>query len=1139
MRDPCPGFPEGFFSIPTDNPAKNKETARRLEENRNADGAGQVYVAGTGFQAEEGDEVSLLTPTNVTIRGQITGQVVAGYPFYSFQQTTSTAQTSTPGGLLEVTSGVEAQNPLGIQSVVGNQLAQERNGNVNVPTGTFVDLWLGDDGQTWYFLWQAIPSPGLPFESDTCGLTPDGCGNWSIGLTQTIGTQISTSLVQGGSLTTNVPVNSLVFFTGFNPPSPPSPPEPPSPGEQAEPGIGGVVFDTEIVLNAGWYWGSSSETYPGGGGQTWSAAGGIQEYFTTAGAATFTSASLPGNNTSLGSGTFGIGCNNQAGLSDIGVTPGALLGAGTDSSTANEWCYQPGSSSFGCITLTGSSTVGGGTFGPGLLVWTGDVTVNSYSGNSFTGFCIVAGNYVGPGAIIFNAASGAGATGAPNPTMYWGLGSASLGAATLGLGGLFVGGWTAGEFLGMGPPGQATHFAGTAEFQLPSSSSIGGVATGGGILKIASDAQVGPGGFTIQPGAILTPGTLLTQTPITASDVYQGINDGMSNAYFAGSVSVPVSPWRVVPGGVANFSQEEAGSPVYLLSDNVLVCFGDGTITTQSICAGSYITITPGTSPDNCPAAYINWAGLTVTVPGSSTTAGITNLYFAGPVTNIGGGGMSIGCCTTGNATGSLTVIGKPGGGTIGNVSNLTINYPAIGITGGGEVNQPFVTGDTIGNATATLLPPGITGSIISNQIGASSVGTAWHGDGSFTYLPSSLGGRGQVTLQGSSPVIIVETADTLGFSGANILLTSGSTVIPPGATGYPIALFRMSSPLIESGAGSYYQYATDVTGALYAAIGVGTSNAVAAIVMQGGGSMNLGFFCNIDTTRVSDHCVTQQGISGNNYGSPFLISLMSALGAPTPGVGYNLVSDGSSSLTPNVNDGFVWNGSDWANALIVNSIASAGGTIAVTPLGTGNVNLETNGASGTGAAGDTFVDGLFEAAGSLALALVGLDLVSSSPAKVIGWYGTGLDSATFNSPTNGYIPRVVSGVHKLVNPLTVGPVRVAGNDSTGLTGAATITTYTPGSLGSFRVSPYLNITARSLDVLNLVCTYTDENSNSATATFFPMGLTSASLATVGNFNFPPTVVRSGANAIKVIAVLTTGIGSVAYDAGVVIEQIA
>lgn len=95
------------------------------------------------------------------------------------------------------------------------------------------------------------------------------------------------------------------------------------------------------------------------------------------------------------------------------------------------------------------------------------------------------------------------------------------------------------------------------------------------------------------------------------------------------------------------------------------------------------------------------------------------------------------------------------------------------------------------------------------------------------------------------------------------------------------------------------------------------------------------------------------------------------------------------------------------------------------------------------------------------------------------------------------------------------------------------VTSPNDGSAHQYRVGAYINVTALVLDVAQVQCTYTDENSNSVTANFFPQGLTSANIASTGSFSLPPQDIRVKANtAIRIKTILTTSTGSITYDVG-------
>lgn len=113
--------------------------------------------------------------------------------------------------------------------------------------------------------------------------------------------------------------------------------------------------------------------------------------------------------------------------------------------------------------------------------------------------------------------------------------------------------------------------------------------------------------------------------------------------------------------------------------------------------------------------------------------------------------------------------------------------------------------------------------------------------------------------------------------------------------------------------------------------------------------------------------------------------------------------------------------------------------------------------------------------------------------------------------------------------------------DLTGQTAAASsvtaFTTPNDSTNHSFRVGGYTAITAISAGTLTLQVTFTDENSNAQTLTFFPMGLTASGLTATGFTGFPPAYIRCKFNTAITVKTTFTGV-SVAYDVGGTIESL-
>lgn len=109
------------------------------------------------------------------------------------------------------------------------------------------------------------------------------------------------------------------------------------------------------------------------------------------------------------------------------------------------------------------------------------------------------------------------------------------------------------------------------------------------------------------------------------------------------------------------------------------------------------------------------------------------------------------------------------------------------------------------------------------------------------------------------------------------------------------------------------------------------------------------------------------------------------------------------------------------------------------------------------------------------------------------------------------------------------------------LTTAQTITSYpTPAVDGTYRIGGNVTITAIATDVAQLQVVYTDETNTSRTVLFYPLGLTSAALSATGAYTFPDTQIRVKASTtITVSVALTTSLGSITYNAGATIQQLA
>lgn len=172
---------------------------------------------------------------------------------------------------------------------------------------------------------------------------------------------------------------------------------------------------------------------------------------------------------------------------------------------------------------------------------------------------------------------------------------------------------------------------------------------------------------------------------------------------------------------------------------------------------------------------------------------------------------------------------------------------------------------------------------------------------------------------------------------------------------------------------------------------------------------------------------------------------------------------------------------------------------------------------------------------------------------------GGSVRSTTYNlkgssSGVISIIPQAAAGTYNYNLPITagsVGAVQASGGggsnpmtwistptvqataDLTAQTTAGNVTTFTVGaSTATFNISSYINVTAVSVDVIQGQITYTDENNTAQTISL-------SNLSAIGNSTYSPITIRAkNATVITVKTNLTTGAGSITFDAGARITQI-
>jgi hypothetical protein len=167
MSKPVKDFPEFRRGQPVD-----LDELKRINELANrSDDPFRANINGPAMETDyDSGGVSMIVSPDVSIRAMITAQNGSA-PQYDWVETQTVFNT---GGL-----PVEGPKLGGLADTPGTFTAHERNNNGQVPIGSFIDLWLGDDGQTWFFTY-AGPVPA----SDTFGSVTIGSasiGNATVG----------------------------------------------------------------------------------------------------------------------------------------------------------------------------------------------------------------------------------------------------------------------------------------------------------------------------------------------------------------------------------------------------------------------------------------------------------------------------------------------------------------------------------------------------------------------------------------------------------------------------------------------------------------------------------------------------------------------------------------------------------------------------------------------------------------------------------------------------------------------------------------------------------------------------------------------------------------------------------------------
>lgn len=418
-------------------------------------------------------------------------------------------------------------------------------------------------------------------------------------------------------------------------------------------------------------------------------------------------------------------------------------------------------------------------------------------------------------------------------------------------------------------------------------------------------------------------------------------------------------------------------------------------------------------------------------------------------------------------------------GGSAGTITGVTAG---TGLSGGGTSGSV-----TIANAGVLSLVAGtgISVSASTGNITVTNTVSAFAAAGSGSELQARSSGTSVKALTGSAT------------SGANLALAgsleTASNTLDDGSGAAFIAGALTALSLAFSGTGnkSLSMPATDTAGDM-SITGRAAATVAGGSVSVTGGTGGTGAF----TTGTGGNANLSGGVSGtgSSYGGGGDANVTGGTTAPAN----SSTNAGNANVTGGSTTG---NSQNAGHAVISGGNVSSGGTSTA-----GNVILRPGTGNGT----------------------VGSVQLCTATTHKMAAYG-----ATPIVQPSGDVATALGNLGWINSP-TVKVIATASGVLTSQTTAQNICTYTtPASDGSYLLSGYVTITAVAVDILNLQVTYTDETNTSRTQTFFPQGLTSASLAATGAYFFPSSMIRVKASAtITLKVVFATGTGSVTYDAG-------
>lgn len=620
----------------------------------------------------------------------------------------------------------------------------------------------------------------------------------------------------------------------------------------------------------------------------------------------------------------------------------------------------------------------------------------------------------------------------------------------------------------------------------------------------------------------LTSGNIATSTgvpcgsgsgSVTAITAGTGLTGGTITTSGTISLSVPVSPTN---GGTGTSTPPTFGQ---LLVGNA---GGTYTLTATSslgLESGSG-SIGPGTTGQN---AYYS---------GTNTISGTSTLFISSA--------SHVGVGTVSPTSGTLQVNSTVGANTTpqlwlestGNFTGLLLNNTSAG----GNQFAIYSTGTGGGNTPNDFAIRNVASNKYPFTVSAVNDTTTLGGDANAGSADMTLLQGGNVGVGTSTPTALLSVAPSNTFGTSN-LLQIGTTTNPvmtifnhPDDTTFQQQIaFGSTTPLYNgSPVGGVYGFYTTQNAPQDATMLLGTQANQTAIVLDAG----LNNCCGTPTSWAIEDFAGNTANFGNgltfrNGGTGGTIPLFFN-SSNDFGMGGSITNSallGAQAVI--LHTGFVGIGSTTPEAIL--SVVNSATTAANTPLF--EVASTTNG---------TATSTLFKILNN-----GNVGIASSTPWQALSISGNeSLTGAFYDSTAsagaNGNVLTSTGTATKWVATSTLSASLLSSyNNLTAIAGATTITTFTPTATSTVRVGAYINVTAVTLDVAQVQVTYTDENNSSVTANFFPQGLTSANIASTGDFSLPPQDIRVKANTLITLkTILTTGTGSIAYDVGGTIQQL-